>query len=40
MGWMVARYSHYAVVGVESEKMVSEAFYIVNREGQLPPEQI
>lgn len=40
MDWMVGRYSHYLVVGVESEKMVSEALYRVNKEGQLPPEQI
>lgn len=40
MGWMVGRYSHHLVVGVESEKMVSGALYIANKEGQLPPEQI
>lgn len=40
MGWMVGRYSHCLVVGVESEKMVLEALYIASEEGQLPPEQI
>lgn len=39
MGWMVGRYSQYVVVGVESEKMISEAPYIDNKEGQLPSEQ-
>lgn len=40
MDCMVGRYSHHLVVGVESEKVVSEALYIANKEGQLPPEQI
>lgn len=40
VGWMVGRYSHRLVVGVQSEKMVLEALYIASEEGQLPPEQI
>lgn len=40
MGWMVARYSRYLVVGVESEKIISGALYIADKEAQLPPEQI